>query len=164
MSRSAQNITNTWNKLTRFQHHPRFLTRCKQLNSLPRGLRMKFNLALGSKDETLQQRCERHLNTASMNILNDLVNFADTTTRKLQRHLEEERKILFDEQDQTTASSSWNQAKKSIATLNRSLNLQYRDKIKIKKIQKITPSNQHHAELSNEGNTPTSTHRKRRCF
>lgn len=158
MSRSAHNIINTWSKLTRYQHHYRFLTRCKQLNSIPRGLKLNFNLALGSKDQALKQRCEQHLFTASLNILKDLVNFANTTTHKLQRQLEEERKNLFHEHDQITASNSWNQAKKSIATFNRSLNLKYRNKIK--KILKITPTNQDNAEHLNEGYTPT--HRNRR--
>ena len=86
MSRSSfspLNIINTWNKLTRYQHHHRFLSRCRRINSIPSGLKLKFNLALGSSDEELQKRCQLQLQAASNNILNEFINFTQTTTAGL---------------------------------------------------------------------------------
>ena len=148
------------NKLIRFQHHHRFLSHCKQLNSIPQGLKLNFKLALGSSDEALKQRCEQHLFTASMNILGDLVNFADTTTRQLQQQLEEKRKLLFEHHDHDTALDSWNSAKRSTTSLNRSLNLRYCNKIK--KVFTFAPAIHHHTEQLHEENTRKLKHRNRR--
>ena len=156
---SSYNIINTWNKLIRFQHHYRFLSRCKQLNSIPQGLKLNFKLALGSSDEALKKRCEQHLFTASMNILSDLVNFADISTRQLQQQLEEKRKILFEQHDQSTALNSWNTAKRSTTSLNRSLNVRYRNKIK--NVFTVAPAIHHHTE-QHEDNTRKPNHKNRR--
>ena len=157
---SSYSIINTWNKLIRLQHHHRFLSRCKQLNSIPQGLKLNFKLALGSSDEVLKQRCEKHLFAASMNILSDLVNFADTTTCQLQQRLEEKRKLLFEHHDQGTALDSWNTAKRSTISLNRSLNLRYRHKIK--KVYTIAPVIYHHTEQLHEENARKPKHKNRR--
>ena len=127
---SPLNIINTWNKLTRYQHHHRFLSRCQLLNSIPTGLKLKFNLALGSSDEELQKRCQLHLQAASKNILNELIDFTQTTTAGLQDTLESMRKRLFEDQDYQAASSCWNHAKKTVKSLNRELNIRHRNKIK----------------------------------
>ena len=66
--------------------------------------KLNFKLALGSSDEVLKQRCEQHLFAASMNILSDLVNFADTTTRQLQQQLGEKRKLRFEHHDHSSSS------------------------------------------------------------
>ncbi|XP_068690032.1 uncharacterized protein [Montipora foliosa] len=157
---SSYSIINTWNKLIRFQHHHRFLSRCKQLNSIPQGLKLNFKLALGSSDEALKQRREKHLFAASMNILSDLVNFADTTTRQLQQQVEEKRKLLFEHHDQGTALDSWNTAKRSTISSNRSLNLRYRHKIK--KVYTVAPVIYHHTEQLHEENARIPKHKNRR--
>ena len=154
---SSYSIINTWNKLIRFQHHHRFLSRCQQLNSIPQGLRLNFKLALGSSDEILKQRCE-HLFAASINILSDLVNFADTATRQLQQQLEEKRKLLSEHHDHGTALDSWNSAKRSTTSLNRSLSLRYRHEIE----KVFTPAVYQHTEQLHEENARKPKHKNRR--
>ena len=154
---SSHSIINTWNKLIRFQHHHRFLTRCKQLNCIPQGLKLHLRLALGSSNEVLKQRCEQHLFAASMNILSDLGSFTDTT-RQLQKQLEEKRKLLFENHNHGTALDSWNSAKRSTTSLSRSLSLRYRHKIK----KVFTPAVYHHTEQLHEENARKPKHRNRR--
>lgn len=133
MSRSSISpfsIINTWNKLTRYQHHHRFLSRCQRQNSIPTGLKVNFKLALGTNSEQLQRRCELHLQAASRNILTELIDYTQAATTELQHSLEDKRKCLFEQHSDQAASTCWNRAKKSITSLNRELNIRYRNKIK----------------------------------
>ena len=95
-----------------------------------------------------------------MNILSDLVNFADTTTRELQQQLEEKRKFLFEHHDHGTALDSWESAKRNTTSLNRSLNLRYRHKIK--RVFTIAPAIYQHAEQLHEENVRKPKHKNRR--
>lgn len=133
MSRSSLspfNIINTWNKLTRYQHHHRFLLRCQQLNSIPKGLKLKFNLALGTSNYQLRARCEFLLQQASKKILHELVEYTLRSSAELQRELHTKRRNLFDQFDHEDATVCWVRAKSTVNLLNRNLNLRYRNKVK----------------------------------
>ena len=129
-SLSSFNIINTWNKLTCYQHHHRFLLRCQQLNSIPKGLKLKFNLALGTSNEQLRTRCEYFLQQASKNILHELIEYTQSSSAELQRVLDTKRRDLFDQFDHAAATDCWVQAKSTVSSLNRDLNLSYRTKVK----------------------------------
>ena len=127
---SPFNIINTWSKLTRYQHHHRFLLRCQQLNSIPKGLKLKFNLALGTSNYQLRARCEFLLQQASKKILYELVEYTLGSSAELQRQLHTKRRNLFHQFDHEDATVCWVRAKSTSNLLNRDLNLRYRNKVK----------------------------------
>ena len=127
---TTHRIQNIWNKLLRYKHHYRFLNTCLQRNAIPKGLKINFNLALGTNDAHLKSRCQAHLQTASKNLLTELVMYAEKSSATLQTQLEKSRKALFVEYDLEMANKCWSQAKKGTNAFSRELSLRYRSKIK----------------------------------
>lgn len=123
-------LENTWTKLTRYQHHLRFLERCLFCNIIPQGLvaRLDVNLAVHNAD--LQEFCKTQLLSSSKNILVKLHSSIKLEVSRLLKELHEVRTEAFNCTDYNTALGVWFHIRNKVRILH--------DELKCREDHKIT--------------------------
>lgn len=128
-STSSTTLFNTWSKLTRFQHHARFLQHCVRQNIIPKGLNFKFNLALNADNPELQQFCKEILTNTSKSILQELTKSVTAKVTELHKDLERNKIQLFQLSDEENPQSTWIYVKRKMAELRRKLSIREKKKL-----------------------------------
>ena len=97
----------TWNKLTRYQHHLTFLKNCRKQNVIPKGFRLKFNLALNTNNSEVNLHCSRVLFNSSQELCNIVLKSTEEKVKHLQRELNICRVNLFSQFHYFFANRIW---------------------------------------------------------
>lgn len=129
LSSVPTSLYNVWHKLVRYQHHLRFLSRCLAKKIIPKGLNLKFNLELAKDNGDLNDFCKQQLFTTSLNILTRITEAAKEKMKNVRKQLEEERRKLFDGNDQETATRIWRRVKRHMSSVYISLKKKERKKL-----------------------------------
>ena len=75
MAEIQNNLKMGWETLRKNQIKLNFFNKCKENNVIPEGLKINFNLAVGSNNEVLVNKIQNLLNVTSSKILNLMVDF-----------------------------------------------------------------------------------------
>ena len=131
-------VKNTWNKLTRYQHHLCFLERCLQNDSIPKGLVARLHMNLVPHDLALQDFCKNQLLQTSREITTQLLSSVKQEVSRLRNELLVARTEAFKHTDYRIALGIWFYIRDKIGQLRN--NLKFRENRKMSKVIDCRPS------------------------
>ena len=112
---------NSWQKLSRYRHHERFLQTCLSKELIPKGLSLKFNLELDKDNTNLKERCKEHCQFASLAIIKDVMTAVKDKIKSFQKDLETERRKLFEDFNNSVAERIWRRTKREMQSYDSEL-------------------------------------------